>query len=92
MKPLEYEPQSSQAKITGENSYRMFNSDGIMISSENSNLQEILNQEIVAELTEENLKLHEENQPDLKQEEDYEFYSNFEDSTSKDKIQKYPQK
>lgn len=80
MKPLEYEPQSSQNKTTGHKSYREPNLTGDMKKSENSNLQEILNRQQVAELTEENVKLHEENMEDMKNEEDYEFYSGFDDN------------
>mmetsp|Transcript_29482 Transcript_29482/g.26058 ORF Transcript_29482/g.26058 Transcript_29482/m.26058 type:complete len:176 (+) Transcript_29482:569-1096(+) len=76
LKPLEYEPQNSQVKTTGYKSSRVLNQDSGVGRSENTNLQEILLQQEIAELTEENVKLHEENMDDIKQgDEDYEFYS-----------------
>lgn len=64
--------------------YRPTHKSSTFGRSENSNIQGGINRHIVGELTEENVKLHEETMQEYRGDDDYEFYSNFEDSASKD--------
>lgn len=72
LKPLEFEPNSNNPKTSENESYREIRNDSTLGRSENSNLREQLR---IAELTEANVKLHDEQ---LRQDEDSEFYSNVE--------------
>ena len=92
LKPLEYEP-SSQPQTSREKPYQnRLGLDSTVGRSETSNiLGHFGSNGQVAELTEENVKLHEQQQMKAEGEE-YEFYSNFDDHVSEDQIKKTPKK
>ena len=81
LKPLDYEPPSAQVKTTGQKTFRDHPVDLSRGKSENNNILRQLESKPLA-LTEENMKLYDEKLKELEKEEDYEFYSNFEDQNS----------
>lgn len=78
---MDYDPPSTQIKTTGQKSYRDYQKDLTLERSEMSNLNQALGPKPL-ELTEENMKLYEENLKELERDDDYEFYSNFDDQKS----------
>lgn len=88
LKPLEHEPKSAREPESDVQIYRPSYKTSTIGRSENSNIQGILNQGLVGELTEENIKLHEETMKEYRGDDDYEFYSDFEESSEKDRNNK----
>lgn len=72
LKPLEIEPEFS-SNTTGQRSYREVANRITKLND--TGKSEVFNINHALELTEENMKLYEENLKELDREEDYEFYS-----------------
>lgn len=91
LKPLDFDLGNAQVKTTGHKSYRDYQIEYIHGKSESSNLQSTLGRQPM-ELTEENMKLYEKSLRNQERDEDYEFYSNFDDQNSQEEVSKAKKK